>query len=235
MTDPTNRATRAADVRAQQASAEKRRRLRGILGAVAALALVIFGALAFQQFVAKDPTVSTSSHFVAIGPTSAPHTVVIYEDFLCPFCGAFERHTSETLATLAADGKVRVQYRPFELFTNLDYSKQSAEVFGVVLATAGDGVAKKFHDALYADQPDERGPYPTEDDLIAVAVKAGADEAKVRAGIKAGDGADWVDGANTAAGDAGVRSTPTVLLDGKPFQDGNSVEDLGDNLVKKLS
>jgi protein-disulfide isomerase len=237
MPDPSNsanRASRAADVRAQQAAAEKRRRLLGVLGVVVALALVFGGAFAFQQLATDDPKVSTTEHFVAIGPKDAPHTVVIYEDFLCPFCGEFERHTSKDLAALAAEGKVRVEYRPFELITQFDYSERAAAVFGVVLKTAGEGPAKEFHDLLFEDQPEERGPHPSDDELIAVAVKAGADEAKVRDGIDHGVGTDWVEAASNAADNAGVDRTPTLLLDGEPFRDGNTVDELGDNLIKKL-
>jgi protein-disulfide isomerase len=236
MSDPTNRAARAADVRAQQAAAEKRRRLLGVLGVVLALLLVVGGALAFQKLTAKgDPIVSTTSHFVAIGPKDAPHTVVVYEDFLCPYCGEFERASHEKLASLAAEGKVRVEYRPFVLLSGIsDYSERSAGVFGVVLKTAGEGPAKKFHDLAYADQPEETGPYPTDDELIALAVKAGADETTVRDAIDHGEGTDWATAATDAASNANVSSTPTILLDGNPFQDGTTVDELSDNLITKL-
>jgi protein-disulfide isomerase len=238
MSDPTNstaRATRAAGVRAQQAAAEKRRRLLGVLGMVVVLALVIGGAFAYQRLTTDTPTVSSSGHFVEIGPKDAPHTVVIYEDFLCPYCGELERHTSKKLTALAEEGKVRVQYRPFVLLAGIsDYSERATSVFGVVLQTAGEGPAKKFHDLVYADQPEETGPYPTDDELIALAVKAGADEAKVRDGVDHGTGTEWATAATNAAGNAGVSSTPTILLDGDPFQDGRTVDELGDNLIKKL-
>ncbi|RJS45125.1 DsbA family protein [Nocardioides cavernaquae] len=236
MPDPSNsanRASRAADVRAQQAAAEKRRRLLGVLGVVVALVLVVGGAFAFQRLAIDDPKVSTTEHFVAIGPKDAAHTVVIYEDFLCPFCGELERHTSKDLAALAAEGKVRVEYRPFQLL-GIDYSKQSAAVFGVVLTTSGAEVAKEFHDLLFESQPEESGPYPGDEELIALAVKAGADEAEVSEALDRGVGTEWVEAASNAADNAGVNSTPTVLIDGEPFRDGNSVEELGDNLIKKI-
>jgi hypothetical protein len=36
-------------------------------------------------------------HGVAIGPDDADHEIVIYEDFLCPFCGDLETSTGERL------------------------------------------------------------------------------------------------------------------------------------------
>ena len=44
---------------------------------------------------------------------------MIYEDFLCPFCGALEAATHDDLAALAADGQVRVTYRPFVLLSQV--------------------------------------------------------------------------------------------------------------------
>jgi protein-disulfide isomerase len=40
--------------------------------------------------------------------------------------------------------------------------------------------------------------------------------------------------ATQAASDAGVRSTPTVLLNGEVFQDGRTIDEMANNLIKKL-
>jgi DSBA-like thioredoxin domain len=65
-------------------------------------------------------------------------------------------------------------------------------------------------------------------------VEAGANEDEVRAGLGAGTGDAWVDGATGAAETAGVRGTPTVLLDGARFTDGRTVDELADNLMAEL-
>ena len=52
--------------------------------------------------------------------------------------------------------------------------------------------------------------------------------------IEAEAGADWVASATSAAEDAGVTGTPTVLLDGEVFQDGRTAEELAENLIKQL-
>jgi protein-disulfide isomerase len=161
---------------------------------------------------------------------------VIYEDFLCPYCGELEATTHDDLARLAAAGKVRVEYRPFELLSTLgDYSARSAGAFSVVLDTSGPAVAKKFHDLLYANQPDEKGPFPDDAALVGLAVQAGAKESAVKTAIEGDDGSTWVDKATQAALEAGVRSTPTVLLDGKVYLDGRTIQEVGQNLVKAVS
>ena len=173
---------------------------------------------------------------VAIGAPDAPHTVVIYEDFLCPYCQQLEESTRDQLAALALAGKVYVEYRPFDLLSRLgDYPIRATSAFAVVLEKSGAEVAKKFHDLLYENQPSESEPDSvTNDDLVKLAVQAGATEDDVRPGIESVAQRAWVTKATDAAMTAGVQGTPWVLLDGTPFEDGTTVPDLASNLLEEL-
>jgi protein-disulfide isomerase len=188
--------------------------------------------------VAAAATAASSDYSLVVGPDDAPHRVVVYEDFLCPYCGELEKQTHADLEKLAGEGKVQVEYRPFELLSAAGpYSKDTLEAFGSVLTQGGDtagDTALKLHDALYADQPSESGPFPGTDDIAATMTKAGADEATVQY-FKDGKGADFADAATKAAEAAGVKSTPTIVLDGQAFQDGRTIDDLAANLVKAVS
>ena len=237
---PVDRAERAAAAMRQQQQWERRRRNLMVGGVVAALLVIVIGGFFLSRGLDTSGDVSApgagqGEHGVALGPADAPHAVVIYEDFLCPYCGELEAASRADLDRLAADGKVRVEYRPFNLLSRLgDYSERSTAVFGIVLDTSGPEVAKKLHDLLYENQPSESGPFPTDDDLVALAVEAGADEADVRRGLEDGSGEDWVSAATQAALATGLDGTPTVLLDGKVFTDGRTMDDLASNLVDKL-
>ncbi len=193
-----------------------------MIGGVAALFLLIVGgAILVTVLNQKDvdaPAAGESEYGVTIGDADAPHELVIYEDFVCPFCGELESRTHEELAALADDGKVFVDYRPFDLLSGGvgDYPIRAANAFAVVLDESGPDVAKKFHDLLYENQPSEQGPLPyTDDDLVDLAVEAGAEESDVRDDIEGLAMEDWVTDATKAADDAHVTSTPTVLLDGE--------------------
>ena len=237
---PVGRTERAAAAVHEMHQQERRRRNLMIGGVVLVLLVIILGGYALSRSLdtsddVKAPAAGGGDYGLTIGPSDAPHDVVVYEDFLCPYCGELEKASRSDLAELASEGKVRVEYRPFNLLSSIsDYSERSAAVFAVVLDTSGPDVAKKLHDLLFENQPSESGPFPSDDDLIDLAVEAGADEAEVRKGVEAGDGLDWVARATTAAQDAGVRGTPTVLLDGKVFQDGRTMDDLAANLVDRL-
>ena len=241
---PTNksaaRAAKAAELRAAQERAEKRRRLL-MIGGVAALFLVIIGGAILISVLNREevdaPPAGGSEHGVSIGDTDAPHKVIIYEDFLCPFCGELEAQTRDELAELADEGKVFVDYRPFDLLSEAigsDYPIRAANAFAVVLDESGPEVAKEFHDLLFENQPSESGPFPSDDDLVDLAVEAGAEESDVRAGIEDLAMEDWVTDATEAARDANVSSTPTVILDGEEMTGFSSVDDLADQIIEAV-
>ncbi|KAA1418824.1 thioredoxin domain-containing protein [Nocardioides humilatus] len=234
------RAAKAAELRREQERAEKRRRMLMIGGVALLFVVIIAGAIVVTILSKKDvsaPAAGKSDYGVTIGDADAPHEVIIYEDFVCPFCGELEKKTHEELAALADDGKVFVDYRPFDLLSGNvgDYPIRAANAFAVVLDASGPEVAKKMHDLLYENQPDETGPFPSDDDLVDLAVEAGAKESDVRDGIENLSMEDWVTGATKAAEDANVHSTPTVLLDGEEMTGFSSVDDMADQLLEKVS
>jgi len=239
------RAAKAAAQLAAQKRAERKRTFIAIGGVVLAMAIIIGGGVWLGQRgggsdpVDKSgvPAIGKTKYGLTIGKPSAPHKVIIYEDFLCPICGAFEAEGHEKLAKLADEGKVYIDYRPFQLRTDWTYSRQALNAFAVVRKTAGDEVAKKFHDLLYANQPNEAGPFPPVSSLVTLAVQAGAEKSKVEKDILDTESqASYVDGATKQAeDDAGVQGTPTILLDGTAYQKGSGPADWADNLVKDLS
>jgi len=237
-TKAQERADRAAALLREQQAKERRRNILIVVAVVVVMIAVIGGG--FLINAARDSSkdidaapAGSTDHGVAIGDPEAPHQVVIYEDFLCPYCGQLERASSDELDRLADEGKVYVDYRPFQLLP-YDYSRESANAFAVVLDAAGPEVAKEFHDSLFADQPSEAGPFPDADWFVDKAVEAGAEEDAVRPGIENLEMGDWVTEATDAASAAGVDSTPVVLLDGEVYLDGRNMEELAENLIAEL-
>lgn len=174
---------------------------------------------------------------VVAGPVDAPRTVVVYEDFLCPPCGQFHRGAGSRLKALADDGEIRLVYRPVDFLEQVDvYSSNAAAALFVVREESGDEVAVAFQGLLLDEQPAESGPYPSTDDLVALAVRAGAEEDDVRPGIEAGEGRALVDEATQAAqDDGGVTAVPYVLLDDEPFENpGTGVDELTTALLAEL-
>ncbi len=219
-----DRAARAAEARAAQQRAERRRTIRMATIVAVGMALVILAGFLLTRALDTSTDVSAapagaSEHGVTVGDSDAPHTVVVYEDFLCPFCGELEAATRDDFERLAEEGELLVEYRPFNLLERIsDYSPRAVNAFAVVLEESGPEVAKRFHDLLFDNQPSESGPFPDNQDLLDLAVEAGAEEDAVSEGILEVTMRDWVDDATAAAIEAGVQGTPTVILDGEVVQ-----------------
>lgn len=228
------RTAKAAELRAAQEQAEKRRRLLMIGGVAALFLLIIGGAIAVTILNQKDvdaPGAGEGEYGVTIGDADADHEIVIYEDFLCPFCGQLEQTVGDQLDAAVEAGEVNVEYRPLPfLARRFDYSMEAANAFAVVLDESGPEVAKEFHDILFENQPSESGPFPNDDELVEWAVEAGADEDAVRPGIEDLAFEGWVDAAGDAASDADVSSTPTVLVDGEVVE-GETLQDIAAQMV----
>jgi protein-disulfide isomerase len=238
-TKAEERAAKAAAALAERKRRERRRNIltgASVLLVIALIAGVIFWVVSSRDAEEDEAASQASDYGVTIGDSDAPHSIIIYEDFLCPVCGALEAETRDDLAELAAEGKVQVDYRPFNLFSTdgdprKPYSVDAANAFAVVLQESGAEVAKEFHDILFEEQPSEAGPFPEADQFVEWAVDAGAEEGDVRPGIEEGAEQDWVAEATREAAAAGVSSTPTILLDGEEFLDGRTMEEVGENLV----
>src|SRR3954451_5913666 len=99
---------------------------------------------------------------VDAGGTAGPKpvTVVLYEDFQCPNCKAFEEASGSFLDDQVKAGKITLQYRPFAFLdssANDNYSTRAAAAGMCVYDKGGAAAFKKFHDLLYANQPPEGG------------------------------------------------------------------------------
>ena len=220
------RAARQARNERAKALAEERRRaqkrkerltLAGVVLGV--LVLVVGGFLAYRAINPDKPTTppegATDGFGLRLGEEDAPKTVVIYEDFLCPPCGALEQAASDRLDAAVEAGEMSVEYRPVAYLEQYgDYSKEAANAFAVVLDAAGPETAKEFHDLLFADQPTETGEKPGDDELVDLAVEAGAEEADVRPGIEDMAFEGWVEAGTEEASKDGINQTPSVLVDG---------------------
>lgn len=227
--------------RAREAEAQrrkKRQRLFTIIGGVVIVALV--AAIIFlvakaatsgndggggDTSSAVTPKNATSDGGMMVGPSDAPVTVTIFYDYMCPACGAFEKANSDELDKLLADETINVDLRPISFLDKASqgtqYSTRAANAFWTVVDEAPDK-AWAFHEALYANQPEENSPGLSDDKIAEIARGAGVPDAVV---AKFGDMTyeGYVAKVTQKAFDSGVTGTPTIKINGKPFE-GNPYE-----------
>lgn len=95
---------------------------------------------------------------IVTGNPKAPVTINIYEDFMCPICGQFEKLYHPRLAQAAADGKAKVVYHPVSILDDLSAPRgYSTLAAGAVFCAAKADIFPRFHDSLFAAQPTEGG------------------------------------------------------------------------------
>ena len=200
--------------------------LLGLVG-LAALSAVIAAVVIFSSGgssrPAEDPEaqVRIRDEALIVGRSDAPTKVVIFDDFGSTPSRNFEIASRDFLEVEAAKGDVLVEYRPFHLTEG--YSRRALEAWAAVLQQGSAPEARRFHELLFDRQPATRETVPTDAELDAWAVEAGADEGVVRAGLAHPDSA-FVDSAREAARASGVVKTPTIFLDGKPLDLGSGIE-----------
>ena len=223
---------RAAAIRREQERKERRRRSL-VVSAVVVVVLVLIGAIAYGVQSSRDnasgssatggrPSGTIGRYGVPAGPDSAPVKAVIYEDFICPYCGQFEAASRTMLQKDIDAGKLQIQYHVLNFLdrsSSTKYSTRAANALAVVLDTSGPKTAKRFHDLLFENQPQEGSAGLSDSQLVDFAVQAGAKKSEVESGIKNGEFDSWVAKVTDQASKDHVTGTPTVRIGGKdvPF------------------
>jgi len=140
------------------------------------------------------------------GPANAPVTVVVYSDFMCPYCA----RGAEVLKEFTArhPDTVRVLFKHFALD---DLSRRAALLYEA-LAMQDPKLAFAFHDAVFAAQ--DEVAQAGEPALFALAVKLGANVGKLKRDLKKPELAKRIDADVAEARAFGIEGTPTFLVDG---------------------
>jgi protein-disulfide isomerase len=103
-----------------------------------------------------DVTQKRDGVVVTVGKPGAKASIDVYADFLCPICGEFEKQYKTDVEQAINDGKLQVRYHMVPLLNQRSsppgYSLDSANA---ALAAADAGKFLQYHDALFANQPEE--------------------------------------------------------------------------------
>lgn len=189
-------------------------------GVVAVVLALIAGGVWFQLSRSSgpvEPPANVAAEYgFSVGEDDAVTEVEIMADYLCPACANFEATTDAPLTAAVEAGKAKVTHFPVVILGRLgDYSERAANAAAVVLDTAGPEVAAEFNRNLFAQQPGEQGQMPDDDWLIDLAVESGAKESEIRDGIEDMKFERWVKEGTQEAQRRGMKSTPTIFIDGE--------------------
>jgi protein-disulfide isomerase len=148
-----------------------------------------------------------------IGNPQAKVTLVLYEDFQCPFCGKlFNESEGNIRDTYVKNGDVQFVYRDFSFLG--PESERAAEA----ARCAGDqGKFWEFHDYLFSHQNGENQGAFSDPHLKTFAKTLGLDTSSFNACLDSNKYAQAVADSKTESSNAGVNGTPKgfILRDGK--------------------
>ncbi|MGZ4460034.1 MAG: DsbA family protein [Mycobacteriaceae bacterium] len=237
-------AEKAAAIRREQQVKERRRRTVVVSVVVVAVLALILG-IGYAVQANRDTTGQAGSaphgasggYGVPVGNASAPAHVSVYEDPMCPYCGAFEAASRSWVQKDIDAGKLQMDYHMVAFLdrsSTTQYSSRAVNAMAAVLNSSGPTVFKKFHDLLYANQPQEGSAGLSDAKLLSLAVQAGANKSAVSDAISNNSYKQWVTNATDAMSKHGVTGTPTVFVNGKKFNY-TSVQSLSSELQQAVA
>jgi protein-disulfide isomerase len=148
-----------------------------------------------------------------LGRADAPVTIELFEDFQCPACKRWgESVLPELAANELATGSARIVFRDFAFL-----GPESFEAARAGFAAAQQDRFWQFWATVYANQGLENSGALSRDRLLAMAAGLGLDEERFTTDLDSVAAGDAVAAANRVAAQAGINSTPTVVIDGTPL------------------
>ena len=121
---------------------------------------------------------------------NAKTTLVIYEDFRCPYCKEAESMFNSIYSADAEAGKIKVQYHIVNLIDQNDGGTGSIQAGNAAACAQNVGNAKfkAYHDILYTNQPDETDDaYASNSTLISYAKQvSGLDSSSFESCVNSG-------------------------------------------------
>ncbi|BFU44648.1 DsbA family protein [Krasilnikovia sp. MM14-A1004] len=154
------------------------------------------------------------------GKADAPVKLEVYADFMCPYCGRFERANGAEIARLVGDGTVRQYFYPLAFLDEMSDGTQYSTRAANAAATVYDGAPDKllaFNSALFAHQPAEGSKGLSDAQIADLARQSGVPQPVVD-NFRKNTFVPWVTASTKEAFDSGLQGTPTVRIDGKPFE-----------------
>lgn len=148
----------------------------------------------------------------AVGDVDAPVTMVVFSDYQCPYCAAWNTETMPAMKEFIDKGELRVEMRDLAVF-----GEESERAARAAWAAGEQDAYWDFHDALFAGGEHLPKSQLDDDSLVEVGSDLGLDPLKFKRDMNSVTAHDEFD-ADAAEGQSiGVASTPAFIIGGKPL------------------
>lgn len=153
----------------------------------------------------------------ALGPASAPITIVEFADFQCPYCQRADKTVRELLKRYPDKIRLVFKHTPLPFHTR---ALPAAMLAMEARKERGDRGFWDVHDRLFDSQPNL-----ADADLEDIAKKAHLDVARVKTAIAKQAYASSIEDDLDLADDVGVDATPTFFINGRKLEGARGIDD----------
>jgi protein-disulfide isomerase len=212
-------------------SRNTRKQVNGwVIGLIAAVVLVGIGAIALQQNQKKVESVETSQD-KSMGNADAPVVVVEYGDYQCPACGRFASTVKPKIVEeFVNSGQVRFVFRSFQFIgEESQWAAEAAE------CANEQGKYWEYYDKLYSSQAGENAGAFQKENLEGFAAELGLQTEQFNQCLASGKYTEKVNTETLEAQNLGLRSTPSLLVNGELVEGGGQYEVLSAKIRQALS
>lgn len=159
----------------------------------------------------------TETGTVVIGNPDAKVKVRVVADLQCPACKQFEAANGETLAKAAADGTASVEYQIISFLDKASTDQYSSRAANASFCVAKSDTTKyqSWLQTMFEKQPAEGGAGLSNDELIQIATDAGYTDPAVATCIDDKPYNDYIQQVTQTTLQSGVKSTPSVYINGQ--------------------
>ncbi|HET7305267.1 MAG TPA: DsbA family protein [Segeticoccus sp.] len=196
----------------------------GAVVVVVVILVVVFVAIWSNQSSSGSTTSGLPKHalkdgggiVLSEGDKGAP-TVDLWEDFQCPFCKHLEDAAGDRFTTLANQGDIRLVVHPLSFLDSNLGNDASARAANASFCAADADKFEEYHSTVYANQPQQEGVGYTDEQLLQFGQQAGIHGKAYdtfKQCVQDGAHTDYVKAVQQDGDKSGIRSTPTVEVNG---------------------
>ncbi|MFW6078917.1 MAG: DsbA family protein [Gemmatimonadota bacterium] len=169
---------------------------------------------------------------VPLGAEDAPVTVIEFGDFQCPACGTFARQVKPFLeAEYIETGQVRFIFYDFPLISAHENAFLAARA---ARCSADQDRYWEYHDHLFGAQARWSSARNPVGEFVDYAEELGLDADEFERCVESDRHADVVSASRELALQLGVRSTPTVMVNGRQLVAGTDYDALKEMIEEDL-
>lgn len=212
----------AARVVREQMAAEKRRKRTIWTAVISVFAVSVLGLFAWMFFLSNKATevntpTAANKDGNGIVTGSGPVLVEDYVDFLCPHCKTFHSEAAPAITQLLAENKITLIQHPVAYLDGASSNKYSTRSSAASGCASDASKFNEYVSLLFANQPAEGGPGPTDEQLIQLGNGIGMGDSFAQC-VRDKRYVTWAKKVSDDATQAGVTGTPTVFVNGKKVQ-----------------